>query len=484
MSLHAQLSQEAAERLHAQKRNSTISSVIISVLVLVLIALVLFLFTIQGFFVNTPTIVTYSAGLEDKDKMEKKEINNQIQRKPSAPSSSMAKVIASTTPTPTAVPVPEVDVPDPSTDFGSGDDFGDGWGSGSGGGGGGFANIPPTMRKRCTKADRLQRLADNGGTPACEDSVVKALRFLQKTQNKDGSWDQGHRVAMTGIVLLAYLGHCETPLSDEFGDTVLNAMNFLISVAEKNKGKLATDLGDKHWCYEHAIATYAVAESYTFCNQLGIDVPGLEKATMNSVQWIINNQNESGGWEYAYDEGGGRGGDLSITAWQLQALKAGHATGIDFKNYRRCVSSAVKYVAECQSSDGSFAYTTGGGGKMSLTGAGALCMQQHKGASNSGARKGVKFIDKNAQFDFTKGPCNLYEHYYSAQAMINAGGKSWKKYNTLFRDNLLAAQQDDGSWANPGGAGGAGASGSAAYRTALCTLMLEVYYRFLPGTGK
>ncbi len=153
MSLHAQLSPEAEERLRAQRRNSTISSVFISLLVIVLLGLILAFILLPNFLIQSPTIVTYNAGAPDKDELEEKQINNQIKRKPSAPSSSMAKVIASTTPSPTAIPVPEVDVPDPSTDFGSGDDFGDGWGNGGDGGGGGFGNIPAKMRKRCSKED-------------------------------------------------------------------------------------------------------------------------------------------------------------------------------------------------------------------------------------------------------------------------------------------------------------------------------------------
>ena len=81
----------------------------------------------------------------------------------------MAKVIASSTPSPTAIPVPEIEVPDPSADFGSGDDFGAGWGDGGDGGGGAFGNIPATMRKRCSKQDRLARLDANGGSEECED---------------------------------------------------------------------------------------------------------------------------------------------------------------------------------------------------------------------------------------------------------------------------------------------------------------------------
>jgi hypothetical protein len=130
-------------------------------------------------------------------------------------------VIAAQTTSNVAIPVPEVDVPQPSTDFGNGDDFGDGWGTGGdgGGGGGGFGAIPATMRKRCSKEDRLQRLAETGGMPQCEDAVVKALRWMKSTQAADGSWGEGNKAAMTGLGLLAYLGHCETPISEEFGDS-------------------------------------------------------------------------------------------------------------------------------------------------------------------------------------------------------------------------------------------------------------------------
>ena len=72
--------------------------------------------------------------------------------------------------------------------------------------------------------------------------------------------------------------------------------------------------------------------------------------------------------------------------------------------------------------------------------------------------------------------------------MMNRGGNEWKKYNDLFRDQLLNNQSPDGSWPAPGGgkplrAVAASFAGDAHYRTCLCTLMLEVYYRFLPGTG-
>ena len=62
-----------------------------------------------------------------------------------------------------------------------------------------------------------------------------------------------------------------------------------------------------------------------------------------------------------------------------------------------------------------------GGSHHTLTGAGVLIFQQHKGASNAKARKGMRFIDKESKFDYKNGPCNLYEHYYSSQAAMNHG---------------------------------------------------------------
>ncbi|NNC87356.1 MAG: terpene cyclase/mutase family protein [Akkermansiaceae bacterium] len=488
MSLHAQLSPEAEARLHAQKRNSTISSIVISILVVILAALILSFFALKALLFESPTIVTYNAPLDEDDQIEQKQITDQIQRKPSAPSSSMAKVIASSTPSPTAIPVPEIHVPDPAAEFGSGDDFGAGWGTGGDGPGGDFGTIPETMRKRCSAADRMARLEANGGNPRCEEAVMAALRFFQKNQNKDGSWDTNHKVAMTGLVLLAYLGHCETPLSAEFGQTVTDSIVFLTDVAMKNNGKLSLDLQNKHWSYEHAIGAYALAEAYTFCSQLSINIPNLEKACQDSVQWIISNQHKSGGWDYNYDEDGPRGGDLSVTAWQMQALKAGNHTGLEFRNMRSTILNGLNYIRDCQDSNGGFGYTTnkkpvgGANGHYTLTGAGALCLQQHKGSANSSARKGIRYMDENCKFDWKAGPANLYEHYYVSQAMINHDGEAWAKYNKMVRDELLDNQQEDGSWGAP--AGGGHGPNTAVYRTALCTLMLEVYYRFLPGTGQ
>ncbi|MDA7615522.1 hypothetical protein N8574_03685 [Akkermansiaceae bacterium] len=488
MSLHAQLSPEAQARLAAQRRTSTITSLIIAILMMTLIGVILLIIAMKFNKDEIPELISYSAENVEEDELDVRKVQTQTQRKPSAPSSSMAKVIASNSASPTAIPVPEIDVPDPSLNFGDGDGFGDGWGDGSdSGAGGGFGNIPASMKKRCSRADRLSRLNSSGGTEKCEDAVVNGLRFLKKTQNKDGSWCDQKQVGMTGLALLAFLGHCETTMSEEFGETVFSAITYLVNKAMKNKGKLATDFKDNHWCYEHGIAVYAIAEAYTLCQKsFGESIPNLPEAVQASTQFLINSQHQKGGWEYAYSEDNGRGGDLSIVGWHLQALKAAKHTGLELKNLTRSVRAGLDYTTGLRTPEGTFGYSGPSmkGDGVTLGAAGALCFQMWDKSSSKEARGACKFIDENAKFGWNTPDSDLYGHYYAAQCMINFGGDPWKRYNEKFRDQVLNNQLPDGSF-KPAGFGafrGTNVFGKH-YRACLSILMLEVYYRFLPATG-
>jgi hypothetical protein len=88
------------------------------------------------------------------------------------------------------------------------------------------------------------------------------------------------------------------------------------------------------------------------------------------------------------------------------------------------------------------------------------------------------------EMDYSR--AHLYRMYYEVQAVFAQGGSSWKKFNNWFQTPLYEAQNADGSWPVTGVAGPEGCGGGLAsadmdiYRTAVNTLMLEVYYRYLP----
>jgi hypothetical protein len=489
MSIHAQLSPEALERLRAQRRNTTISAIVISLLSLVFIGILLALWLLPIFKMEDEQVIAYAGETNTNEtKPEQKKVST-TQQKPSAPSSAMSKVIASNVPSPVSIPVPDVDVPLPSEDFGNSNDFGEGWGgTGDGTGGGGFASIPAGLKSRCSREDRLKRLASEGGNEQCEEAVVKGLRWLKSTQNQNGSWCSTNTEAMTGLALLAFLGHCETPLSEEFGDTVLRAITHLVDFSIKNKGYLTDNLQATGGVYEHAIASYALAEAYTFCSRIGVDIPNLKESVEQATTIILNGQNKSGGWDYRYDVSSDRGGDVSITGWQIQALKAAKHTGIEFPSMNKVTSKALDYLSGRQAESGGFGYTgrPSGNEYNQLTGVGMLSFQMWDKPNAKEVRAAAEYISKNSGLDWKKGHGDLYAIYYESQAMMNRGGNDWVEFNKKFRDPLLKAQAADGTWpaTAEGKHGLAGDGGwNQHYRTTLCILMLEVYYRFLPGTG-
>jgi hypothetical protein len=155
MSLHA-IKPETEARIRRQHRASFITSTIIGFLVVILLMLILSLMLLSPMFQETPTIVTYESNVAEETQLEAKKLPVSMERKPSSPSSSMAKVITANTESPMAVPVPEVEVTVPSLDFGDGNDFGDGWGSGDGLGKGGGASF----FNQKVKAERVAYVID------------------------------------------------------------------------------------------------------------------------------------------------------------------------------------------------------------------------------------------------------------------------------------------------------------------------------------
>jgi len=386
------------------------------------------------------------------------------------------------------------------TGTGSGSGAGKGFGQGQLGIG---ALIPTIMKGRCTDSERLKMVQEAGGTPQIEEAVKKSLQWLKGRQNADGSWGKGSNVAMTGFVLLCYLGHCEGTQSVEYGENVTKGITYLINMGMKNGGRLGTNLSQHSYVYEHAIATYALCEALTFSRTLQFKVPELEATVEKAVDVIVKGQTKSGSWDYGYADT--TRNDLSVAGWQMQALKAAKASNVKIDGYDKVMRSAIDYLTKsAYLGDGKFAYS-GKGGKPAMTAVGALCLQQHDKGNATPVRDSVRLImdgleireKKKPKDEFSvvysmeySGPdIDLYASYYAAQVMRNAGGKEWDAMNAAIIADIIPAQKPDGSFNQEGTKSTANAGGSRdIYIQALNTLILEVYYRFLPtsagGNGK
>jgi hypothetical protein len=83
----------------------------------------------------------------------------------------------------------------------------------------------------------------------------------------------------------------------------------------------------------------------------------------------------------------------------------------------------------------------------------------------------------------SKDTYNLYYWYYGTLAMHQHGGRDWEEWNRTVRDAVVQLQSRsghaDGSWDPQLSQGRYDSKGGRIYSTALATLTLEVYYRYL-----
>ena len=349
--------------------------------------------------------------------------------------------------------------------------------------------------------NRDYALKSGGGSDRTEWAVLQALRWLKAHQNEDGSWGEPPiKATLTGYALLAFLGHGEDHLSIEFGETVRKAITWFVE-QQDDEGYFTKDM---RWGYQHGIASYAMAEAYGMTR-----LEDLAPVVAKAIQRICEGQTPQGGWYYEYtkvkeDGTPWPGGDTSLCGWQIQAITAAWHAGIRLPNNmledtRRRAIDDIKsrfgpdvgcgYWFSSPSRSKEENYCT--------TGIGTLCLQFLGQWRCPEVNIGLGLMSTyDCSWTETKGGAGgpIYGWYYVTQALFQGqhstlGKRAWKRWNDLLSPMLLERQEGDGHWEYPeGGAnaadcrsiGGTGINNLKIYTTAMCCLMLEVYYRYLP----
>ena len=335
----------------------------------------------------------------------------------------------------------------------------------------------PSVYGGRSAAGRASAVARFGGNKVGQNRLLKALWWLKKVQKPDGSWGTAAKPAYTGLALLTFLAHGETPTSKHFGTTVKKAMQWLASSK--------TDTKSSH-AYPHAIKTYALAEAYAMT---GVSL--LEDAMNKSVRILIDGQQDGGCYDYNYKKNQGRQ-DLSFAGWNYQALKAAYGAGCEEKGLQEAIYKAIEWLKNNTDGDAQFPYSTKdnepstGKAKHTMRAVGVLCLQLFGEGNAPEIRDDLKEIattDLN-NLNWNQAPKqSLYGWYYATQAMFQAGGAKWRPWNRKFQKEVGDNQHPEGYWAWPGGINAPGDDiTQKVYATTLCALMLTVYYRYLPSS--
>jgi hypothetical protein len=306
-------------------------------------------------------------------------------------------------------------------------------------------------------------------------AIDAGLAFLANTQDKnDGGWRLNGQpsAAITGLCVMAFLSAGHVPGEGRYGPAVERGVRFLLK-CQRPDGLIGAEGGTE--MYHHGIAVLALSEAAGMLDgPLGKQV---REAIKKGVAVILRAQRtdgpDRGGWRYAVTHE--LGSDMSVTGWQLLALRAARNVGCDVPP--EAIDKALAFVMRCQDpSGGGFRYTTYGGVTSACTGTGILALELGgKGRHHSPeALKAGAWLLRNPPAD--NQPHFFYTTYYAAQALFQLGDEYWEAFRPRLRDLLLRRQHDNGSWSVEGSDGWLGPN----YCTALAVLALTVEYRFLP----
>jgi len=345
-----------------------------------------------------------------------------------------------------------------------------------------------------TKRELLKKF---GGTTDTERAVSLALKWLAQHQNpQTGAWTWSHSIicsgqcdrpgrrttsvnAATGMALMCFLGAGQTHMEGEYKETVFKGLRFLIQSLKVQGGYGAWWTGGgADDMYGHGIASIAMCEAYGMTRD-----PQLREAAQLSINYLTPAQNpQTGGWHYSPFIQDKMPGDTSLVGWQMMAIKSAAMSGL---NYDIDTIRRANFFLDTMMIPGGYGYHYDMKRKLenplnfipSMTACGVLCRMY------SGWKKDEPSIKSAAERFAMDGPSksNLYYNYYATQVMKQYGGAEWESWNTRMRDQLVSSQVQTGH--------GAGSwfvedphidSGGRLYSTCMNTMMLEVYYRYMP----
>ena len=290
-----------------------------------------------------------------------------------------------------------------------------------------------------------------------QKSIDNALEWLKDNQEKEGGW--GRNAAVTSFGLLAFMSQGHLPGQGKYGPEVTKGVRNLLAGAKD--GYLVGPNGGN--MYAHGMATLALTQVWGMTGDEEV-----KKVLKQAIKLIAETQNSEGGWRY---DPRPTGADISVTIMMVMALRGAKDSGLHVE--KEVMDKAFAYIKKCHDSKtGGYRYQPGGGPPGYARTAAGVCVQQLCGEYDAKEIAGaVKYMEKVSD----DREHYWYGHYYAAHAFHQLGGKPWEDYYGRMKKNLLAIQQNNGSWKDS-----RESSVGPAYQTAIAVLILSVPNDYLP----
>ena len=359
----------------------------------------------------------------------------------------------------------------------------------------GVGKTPAAYQLRA-KEQRDKAVVEFGGSEATEAAVDRSLKFLASAQAPEGYWDaKAHGagrtridedgvdrqnvgrdadVGVTALAVLSFLGKMNTTEQGPHRETVTRGLRWL-AAGQARDGFLGRDASEYCAMYCHGMATFALAEAYALSEDKQANA-WLRGPLAKAVSYTLDSQLADGGWRYLK---GQPDGDMSMFGWQLMSLRSAEAAGVAIPTEAKNKMIEFLQSRSLGKQGGLAAYRQGDAVTAPMTAESLFCKQMLGIRPNNPAcSEAVALLETSLP---SREKYNLYYWYYGTLAMFQYGGEPWGRWNGSLRDLLVSEQlktgPNAGSWEPRDRWGGAG---GRIYSTAMATMCLEVYYRYLP----
>ncbi len=336
------------------------------------------------------------------------------------------------------------------------------------------------------------------------ESIGKGLEWLAKQQQRDGHFGANgnqYTVSMTALAGMAFLMEGSTIRVGKYAEHIRKAVEWLMDRSQKNNqrdgliGNPNNPTEAARYMYGHGFAMMFLACAYD-------EVPNakqqerLKDILTRAVKYTINAQSSRGGFYYTSKAEGGDRDEGSVTITQVQALRACRNAGLSVP--KAVIKNVYRYLKDCTSPRGQVYYSFQS--KMerpAITAAAVACLFNAGEYKDELGKKWLKACQTAipmqlgaAQPGGIRIGHDEYTHYYYAQCLYVLGEDGWEKlfgrtpeadrltwtkYRDTVFDQLVRAQNADGSWSS-----GGGFSVGPVYSTAIYLTIMQLDKGTLP----
>ncbi len=301
-------------------------------------------------------------------------------------------------------------------------------------------------------------LRAGGGGRKIQSAVDKGLEYLQLTQHESGAFAQGEdAVGVTGTALLCFLGAGETHNSGDYRDCVRRGLRYLKAQQAEDGWFGSRDRPDS--LFNHTRATLAMVEAYGLTGSKLFKDPA-----QRALDALYRETRYRAFLPEAQRE----------TPWIVLTAHSAHLADLTVEPFRQELAQLARLALRRDAATDALLTDAA---HLALVLSGDADATQRALASLAAAPETPSWSD---------GRADLERMHVRTLLAYQLGGAAWDRWRSGLESDLAGAQRtEEASPARPGSVqqvfwerDPAAAGRGRTADTALCTLMLEVVYRY------